>query len=134
LTSWSGCLQQQGPSNNLIIIPSVSTLYTDNPKQLIASYYSSDDITIDAQPPQYTLPLDLLASSNLDDLDEVFTLSDQQKQLLSTNGFFIRAFRDETDVVEPYTYLKNHAIPIFVTSDTVLHLYHILFDQTLKGI
>ncbi|MBN1860961.1 MAG: DUF3160 domain-containing protein [Candidatus Thermoplasmatota archaeon] len=134
MTSLSGCLQQQGPSSNLIIIPSVSTLYTDNPKQLIASYYSSEEITIDAQPPQYTLPLDLLAISNLNDLDEVFALSNQQKELLRTNGFFIRAFGDETDIVEPYTYLKNHAIPIFVTSDTVLHLYHILFDQTLKGI
>ena len=134
LTSLSGCFQQQEPSSNLIIIPSVSMLYTDNPKQLLASYYSSEEISIDAQPPQYTLPLNLSVISNMNNLDEVFALTNQQKELLRTNGFFIRAFGDETDIVEPYKYLKNNAIPIFVTSDTILHLYHILFDQTLKGI
>lgn len=134
LTSLNGCLQQPGTGSNLITIPSVSTLYSDNPKHLMASYYSSEEITIDAQPPQYTLPLELSAISNMNDIDMVFSLTTQQEELLRSNGFFVRAFGDEKDIVEPYKYLKNHAIPIFVTSDTVLHLYHILFDQTLKGI
>ena len=134
ITSLSGCLQQPGPGSNLIIIPSASTLQSNNPKYMMASYYSSDEITINPQPPQYTLPLDASTIVNFNTVDEVFALTNQQKELLRANGFFVKGFSTEDDIVVPYGYLKNHEIPIFVTSDTVLHLYHILFDQTLKGI
>jgi hypothetical protein len=133
-TSFSGCVQQQGPGSNIIIIPSVNNLYSDNPKSMMAAYYSSEEITIDAQTPQYSLPLDLTTIANFNTIDDVFTLTDQQKELLENNGFFVRDFGAENDTAGAYIYLKNHDIPIFVTSDTLLHLYHILFDQTLKGI
>lgn len=100
----------------------------------MASYYSSEEITIDSHPPQYTLPLELSSIENFNGIDEVFTLNTQQKELLKNNGFMVKSFGVENDIIDPYKYLKDHAIPVFVTSDTLLHLYHILFDQTLKGI
>jgi len=133
-TSFSGCVQQPGPGSNIIIIPSVNNLYSDNPKSMMASYYSSEEITINTQTPQYSLPLDLSTIVNFNTVDDVFTLTNQQKELLKNNGFFVRDFGAENDSTGVYIYLKNHDIPIFVTSDTLLHLYHILFDQTLKGI
>jgi len=133
-TSFSGCVQQPGPSSNIIIIPSVNNLYSDNPKSMMASYYSSEEITINTQTPQYSLPLDLSTIVNFNTVDDVFTLMNQQKDLLKNNGFFVRDFGAENDTTRPYIYLKNHDIPIFITSDTLLHLYHISFDQTLKGI
>ncbi len=45
-TSFSGCVQQPGPGSNIIIIPSVNNLYSDNPKSMMASYYSSEEVTI----------------------------------------------------------------------------------------
>ena len=36
------------------------------------------------------------------------------------------------DIVQPYKMLKEQEIPIFVTSDTLLHLYHIQFNEILK--
>ena len=133
-TSFSGCVQQPGPDRNIIIIPSVNNLYSDNPKSMMASYYSSQEVTINTQTPQYSLPLDLSTIVNFNTVDDVFTLTNQQKELLKNNGFFVRDFGAENDTTGTYVYLKNHDIPIFVTSDTLLHLYHILFDQTLKGI
>ncbi len=53
---------------------------------------------------------------------------------MRNNGFVVQDFGVEDDITEPYDYLKDHEIPVFVTSDTLLHLYHIMFDQTLKGI
>jgi hypothetical protein len=100
----------------------------------MASYYSSEELTIEAQPPHYSLPLDLSAITNLNDIDGVFSLTNQQKELLRTNGFVEKDFGSRADITAPYEYLKDHEIPVFVTSDTLLHLYHILFDQTLKGI
>ncbi|MDY6916648.1 MAG: DUF3160 domain-containing protein, partial [Chloroflexota bacterium] len=38
------------------------------------------------------------------------------------------------DIVEPYEMMKEREIPIFVTSDTLLHLYHIQFNEVLKRI
>jgi hypothetical protein len=38
------------------------------------------------------------------------------------------------DIVEPYKSLKDREIPIFVTTDTLLHLYHIQFNEILKRI
>lgn len=134
ITSFSGCIQQPGPGSSIILIPAVNNLHSDNPKYMIASYYSSEEITIDSQPPQYTLPLALSTISNFDSVNTVLSLTNQQKELLIKNGFVVRDFGKESDIIEPYKYLKNQEIPIFITSDTLLHMYHILFDQTLKGI
>ncbi len=134
ITSLSGCLQQPGPGSNLIIIPSVTGLQSDNPKNLLSSYYSSEELIIDAQTPQYTLPLDVSSIGNFNSVDSVLQFTRQQKDLLQSNGFFVTDFGSEDNIIEPYKYLKNHDVPVFITSDTVLHLYHILFDQTLKAI
>lgn len=133
-TSFSGCVQRPGPGSNIIIIPSVNNLYSENPKYMMASYYSSEEITINTQTPQYSLPLDLSTIVNFKTVDDVFTLTNQQKELLRNNGFVVKDYSVENDITEPYNYLKDHEIPAFVTSDTLLHLYHIMFDQTLKGI
>jgi hypothetical protein len=100
----------------------------------MASYYSSEEITIDARTPQYGLPLDLATVQNFNSIDDLFTFSDVQKELLRNNGFVVKDFGVENDITAPYSYLKDHEVPVFVTSDTLLHLYHIMFDQTLKGI
>jgi hypothetical protein len=100
----------------------------------MASYYSSEEITIDAKAPQYSLPLDLSTVQNFNGIDDLFIFSDVQKELLRTNGFVVKDFGVENDITEPYKYLKDHEVPVFVTSDTLLHLYHIMFDQTLKGV
>ncbi len=134
ITSLSGCIQQPGTGSNLIIIPAVTSLQSDNPKNLLSSYYSSDELVIDAQTPQYTLPLDVSSIENFDSVDGLFHFTGKQKELLQNNGFFVTPFGSEDNIIEPYNYLKDHDIPLFITSDTVLHLYHILFDQTLKAI
>lgn len=134
LTGLSGCVQQPGPGSTMILIPSVNTLPSDNPKYTMASYYSSDELIINARTPQYSLPLDLASVVNINRIDEELTLTGQQKELLEKNGFVVRDFGVVSNIITPYEYLKKHDVPIFVTSDTLLHLYHILFDQTLKAI
>ncbi len=135
-TIFSGCMQQPvGPGTGLIIIPAISTGASNDPKYALASYYSSEEITINTRAPHYALPLDLSQVYNLSTIDEVFSLTSDQKQLLEQNGFVIRPYlANANDITAPYTYLKDHNIPIFITTDTLLHLYHIQFDQILKGI
>ncbi len=38
------------------------------------------------------------------------------------------------DVVAPCKQMVDQGIPLFITADTLLHLYHVQFDETLKNI
>jgi hypothetical protein len=134
IIAFSGCIKQPEPGKNVIVIPGLSTRLSNNPKYVLASHYSSVELTINSQVPQYNLPLNLGIITNLNTVNGVLNLTDEQKTLLETNGFFVKGFGSENNIVAPYTYLKMNNVPIFITSDTLLHLYHIQFDQILKGI
>ncbi|MEM0466768.1 MAG: DUF3160 domain-containing protein [Candidatus Thermoplasmatota archaeon] len=131
----SGCVQQPAMNREHISIPSVRADELDHPKYKLATYYSSDAVVLQMHPPQYTLPIDISQIENFNTINALFSLNIEQKNLLSNNGFVVCPFSsNEDDIITLYTYLKKHNIPIFVTSDTLLHLYHIQFDQILKGI
>jgi hypothetical protein len=136
VTMFSGCLQQpSGPGTGVILIPALRAEPSDDPNYALATYYSSEELTINTSAPHYTFPIDLSQVSNMSTIDTVFSLSSDQKNLLEHNGFVVRVYRsNEDDIAAPYSFLKTNNIPIFVTSDTLLHLYHIQFDQILKGI
>jgi len=98
-------------------------------------YYEPYEPTIEPNVPGYTLPLDMNNVSNLAYVEQVIE-TDKIANLLRHNGFAIIEPLHWTwdDIVEPYEYISSNDIPIFVTTDTVLHLYHIQFDETLKDI
>jgi hypothetical protein len=135
-TVMSGCIEQQGGSSGigLITIPVASASASDNPKYAMASYYSSEELIINTSVSQYDLPLDLTSITNINDIYSRFYLNEEQKNLLSGNGFVVIDHGFENDIIQPYKEMKLADIPIFVTSDTLLHLYHIQFDEILKGI
>jgi len=135
-TVMPGCIEQQGGSSEtgLITIPAASAFASDNPKYAMASYYSSEELIINTSVSQYDLPLDLTSITNINDIYSRFYLNEEQKNLLSGNGFVVIDHGFENDIIQPYKEMKLADIPIFVTSDTLLHLYHIQFDEILKGI
>jgi len=83
--------------------------------------------------PSYSLPLTLTKITNLPEIDSQFQLRENQKELLQANGFVVIPWHGN-DIVEPYKTMKEREVPIFVTSDTLLHLYHIQFNEILKRI
>jgi hypothetical protein len=134
-TVFSGCVQHPGGGGTgLIIIPGVSASSTNNPKYALAAYYESEEMQINASVSQYDLPLDLSLIVNFAEIDAHFSLTDSQKALLQSNGFFVRDYGTVDDIIQPYEDMKLFDIPVFVTSDTLLHLYHIQFDEILKGV
>ncbi|MGB7001231.1 MAG: DUF3160 domain-containing protein [Halobacteriota archaeon] len=96
-------------------------------------YYQPINISVNASVPSYPLPLNLSTISNIEDITKL-RLNKTEEELLGTNGFVILDYGQEDDIVAPYEDLKDMGIPIFVTSDTLLHLYHIQFNEILKGI
>ena len=132
-TVMPGCIEQKS-GLGLIVIPATSASASNNPKYAMASYYSSEGLFINTSVSQYDLPLDLKSITNINDIYSRFYLNEEQKNLLGGNGFVVIDHGFENDIIQPYKEMKLADIPIFVTSDTLLHLYHIQFDEILKGI
>ena len=100
-------------------------------------YYSLSPLDIGLQVSQYNLPLQTDEISNFDDFSTKISLSNDALNLLGKNGFVVilNPFDPKEEyITQPYKTLKDVEIPIFITSDSLLHLYHIQFDETLRQI
>ncbi len=104
-----------------------------------AAYYEPWEYAVEPNTISYELPLDPNMLINYDRVNQKLGL-DQAKELIGQNGFVIIEHDigsyDPTreDIAKPYEYLRDEGIPMFVTADTLLHLYHVQFDETLKEI
>ncbi len=104
-----------------------------NPKLAMASAYKPTPVSFTPGSPAYSLPLDLAQVTNSEPIKNAFNLNSDQEALLKQNSFVVTPWRGN-DIVQPYLTLKSMEVPIFVTSDTLLHLYHIQFNEILRRI
>ncbi|MEA2003822.1 MAG: DUF3160 domain-containing protein, partial [archaeon] len=110
---------------------------TTSEKMDFARHYSLDPLDIALNAPQYDLPLQMDQISNYAPFSGEIQLIDDALSLLEKNGFVVidnPFYQKEEDIVQPYKTLAEAEIPIFVTTDSLLHLYHIQFDETLRQI
>ena len=80
----------------------------------------------------YTLPVDL---SQVQGLDQT-KLSDSQHALLARNGFVVTTpvageFREFYQIYEGGRY---NEMPMFITTDSIYHVYHLIFDKMLRDL
>ncbi len=101
-------------------------------KALFSAEYKKEDSGFESKLEQYQLPLDLSKAQNYSDVKEKLGFEDST--LLEQNGFMVFERMKFEDVVSYYKNLENSEVPIFITSDSLLHLYHIQFDETLREI
>jgi hypothetical protein len=131
-------------ANALIIVMILSIVpvfgsVDPNSKPSFKGYYTPYINTIEPNAPGYTLPIgsrDIENSSVLSDLSapaNTISLIEQNGFAVIKHGFGLSDSNCE-DMIKPYEYLKGRQIPLFLTTDTLLHLYHIQFDETLKDI
>ena len=110
-----------------------------NSKPALNGYYTPYVNEVEPNAPGYTLPLNLGDIVNYDDVDAILNLQ-SVSPLIQLNGFAVIEHDfgwfdpNGDDMVKPYEYLRDRNIPLFITTDTLLHLYHIQFDETLKDI
>ncbi len=121
----SGCAAPKPPPT--LSIPSVTADDISNPKLALASSYEMEGFSVNLASPSYFLPLALTKIINLPEIESQFQLGNNQNELLQKNGFVVIPWHGD-DIVEPYKTMKEWDVPIFVTSDTLLHLYHIQFN------
>jgi len=134
----AGCISPQpvAPSTNLTIEP-IDLTGVSSAQKTFSSHYTLNALDIGLNSPQYTLPLETEDIENFRSLSDKIELSDAMRDELEQNGFVIiqnPLNPQEEDITAPYKELKSMDIPIFITSDSLLHLYHIQFDESLKEI
>jgi hypothetical protein len=76
--------------------------------------------------PAYTPDLDAVANQDI-----VAWLSQAQRTALEEKGFVVVPRRHQ-QIYEIYQQADEQSIPAFVTTDAVLHAYHILYDYALR--
>lgn len=80
----------------------------------------------------YTLPVDLNAVQGMDTI----SLSPQARALLAQNGFVVLPpnpgeFREFYQLYESHRYDQAN---IFITTDSIYHVYHLIFDKMLRDL
>jgi hypothetical protein len=88
--------------------------------------YVPYQVKVEPAVPGYEINLSQVASPDL-----LMRLSDEQRALLEENGFVVVPSR-VAQIYDIYKTAKERSIPIFVTTDALLHTYHILYDYTLR--
>jgi hypothetical protein len=68
---------------------------------------------------------------NITNLDQ-FTLSKKAQDFIKKNGFVVTPGKEENDISDVYIACRKNNEPIFVTTDAILHVSHILFDFNLR--
>ena len=72
------------------------------------------------------------AAPELSNVQITFVLSDEQINRLAENGFVVSPGTDK-EFFSVYEQARYNNQPIFVTSDSLLHIYHLLFDKVLRS-
>ncbi|WP_011307169.1 DUF3160 domain-containing protein [Methanosarcina barkeri] len=101
----------------------------------LAGNYRLEAVDIELKTPSYKLPLKKEEISNYGNFSGKISLNESDLKLLENNGFVV--IKDpynpgEEDITSMYSSLQEEEIPVFITTDSLLHLYHIQFDETLR--
>jgi hypothetical protein len=136
----AGCIPTLAPSPDRSPSPAAPLVSTAEPVAGIgympspvlvedATFASYDRVeaTLPQQYVGYDLPVELRTVANLD----LFAFNDAQEQRLEENGFVVvPAVHGE--FFSLYQSAQAQQRPAFVTTDSVLHVYHLLFDKVLR--
>ncbi len=100
--------------------------------------FENPDFAINAS--QYDFPIDLSKVSHLDSILQAFPINASQREYLKNHGFVnlgkssIYGKSGYYDLVTLYKDLKEIGLAPYITTDSMLHIYHIFFDEVLKNI
>lgn len=89
----------------------------------------------ESYPVSYSLPLDIKQYQNWWD----FSLTETQLSALSQNGFVVVPPSSDPNSMykefyQAYEAIRYDQTPVFVTTDSVFHVYHLLFDKILRDL
>jgi hypothetical protein len=113
------------PPAGTAAVPTGQPQPLDRPEVSLAGY---SPVSVDVQPsaPSYTFGLESLVN-----LDRLAWLSQDQQARLETDGFVVVP-GVTARIYELYQQADRTDMPAFVTTDALLHAYHVLYDFCLR--
>jgi len=99
--------------------------------------YRLDALDIELTAPQYGLPLEESEITNYGDFSEKFLTDEAALEKLKENGFVVISNPynpKEEDITAMYNRLGREGQLIFISSDTLLHLYHVQFGDSMSQV
>ena len=127
---------------SLLITPVEGEGEPNDGKPSLSKYYVPFENSLTPDSPSYTLPIVARDIPNWDDMDGLFHI-DSAETLISQNGFALLEYdwtqyffdvEENDDIILPYQFLSEANVPVFISADTLLHLYHVQFDESLKEV
>jgi len=118
-------IDETGNSTNAIAFESEE-------KTRVAIEFEDPDYTINAS--QYNFPIDLSKVDHLERILQYYPLNNSQTEFLKTHGFVNLGNSQYYDLVTLYKNLNAIGMAPYITTDTILHVYHIFFDEVLKEV
>jgi hypothetical protein len=97
------------------------------PAQSVLSFATYQEPEVDVLPILLHEP----ASADLSNVRVPFLLSEAHRQRLGQNGFVVSP-GTEKEFFTLYEKARYDNLPVFITSDSLLHVYHLLFDKVLR--
>lgn len=114
-----------------IITAILASGFFHSPDQTKSNFASYNESSINVTPcvPEYTIEDDL---SNVLISEQLYLTSQGIKDLLVKNGFAITKNDHRHEFFPIYETNRYDCIPNFVTVDSILHTYHLLFENLLR--
>ncbi len=66
-------------------------------------------------------------------INQAFSLTTVEIQLLQQNRFVVLNRMGTDDIVDAFGFYWHKDLPIFITTDTMLHVWHLIFDKVLES-
>ena len=116
-----------GSQNNTITVKNLG-YELPKPKEFYSTGGEYTPLEIEANVPDIKIQS---ALSNVENLSQFGNLNDVQKEMIEKNGFVVNP-TDSQQLFYIYEANTYNRIPSFITTDSVLQLYHIFYDYTLR--
>ena len=71
---------------------------------------------------------------NFDTLNKYYSLTPYEITLLKNNGFVVSSRLSKPTFIGAFTDIYNHDIPVYVSSDAILHAIHMSYDAILMDV
>jgi hypothetical protein len=102
-----------------------------------SEWFSHEPAVVTPDAPQYDLPLEADQVTDFEPVVSSLDLSPDAVTRLLDLGFVVTDLtlqRQCEDVADAYSVITNAGVPVIVTSGSLLHVFHVLFDDLLRTI
>jgi hypothetical protein len=78
------------------------------------------------------VPWESITHSDL--VEEKYTLTDNERSLIRKNGFVVTERLRMDSFIEQFRDIRQKDLPLFISTDAILHAFHFYYDKILKDV